>query len=317
MNVLFLFRRSLLPFLAAAFLFTPIVAQAQDAIGRIIQTAGAVTAVNATGAERQIARGSEIFIGEAITTGPRGSAQLRLIDGAVISLEVDTVFTVDDYEFDGAGGAADTTIMTMARGTMRTLTGVIGDDPADIYEMNTPFASIGVRGTEYAVVVEPNGNVRVFVFDGSVSVSPPAGGGAPTIVGIGGDSDGVEVDDTMTVTEVALTDLPDNVQAQITGMTTEEISEARVNALPSPETAIQLEINLQQRAREQQQQNINEANDTNDGAAGQNVDADGRVQLATTENELINARAVVVISVSKTDPNAFDQTTIIGVTPNN
>jgi len=111
-----LIRNSLLPLTAVAFLMTPVFAQAQDAIGRVIQTAGLVTAVTPAGAERRLARGSEIFVDETITTGPQGNAQLRLTDGAVISLEMDSFFTVDDYEYDGPGGAADTTIMTMARG---------------------------------------------------------------------------------------------------------------------------------------------------------------------------------------------------------
>jgi hypothetical protein len=103
----------------------PAYVQAQDAIGRVIQTAGLVTAVNIAGDEREVARGSEIFESETITTGPSGNTKLRFTDGAVITLDADSFFTVDEYEYDGEGGAADSMIMTMARGTMRTLTGVI------------------------------------------------------------------------------------------------------------------------------------------------------------------------------------------------
>jgi len=167
--------------------------------------------------ERRIARGSEIFVGETITTGPRGSTQLRLIDGAIISLEVDSFFSVDEFEYDGAGGAADSVIMTMARGTLRTLTGTIGDDPADTYEFNTPFASIGVRGTEYAVVIDNSGRVRVFVFDGSISVAPSAGG-LPTIVGLEGNSDAVDLSDDTTVSELSGDDIPPAIQNLIESM---------------------------------------------------------------------------------------------------
>lgn len=302
-------------FLLVASLLVPAFAQAQDAIGRIIQTSGVVTAVNAAGAERRIARGSEVFIGETITTGPRGASQLRLSDGAVISLEADTFFSVDEYEYDGAGGAADTTIMTMARGTMRTLTGTIGEDPTDTYELNTPFASIGVRGTEYAVVVDTTGRVRVFVFDGSVSVAPPTGGGAPTIVGIGGQADNVEVADDATVTEIALEDVPSEVVNVIASMVTETISDDEVARLPPSEVATEVQRRVEQRQNEEQSESIRSQQPGARDSAGTNVDASGRVLVATTEDELVEARTVVVISVSEEDPDAFDVRTRVTASP--
>lgn len=309
--------RSLLQILTLAFMLTPVFAQAQDAIGRVIQTAGLVTAVNTAGAERQLARGSEIFAEETITTGPSGSAQLRLTDGAVISLEVDSFFTVDEYEYDGAGGAADTTIMTMARGTMRTLTGVIGDDPADTYQLNTPFASIGVRGTEYGVIVDNTGRVRVVVFDGAVSLAP-VGGGAPVTVGVGGDTDAAEIADGANVVELDAIADPE-VQAALRAvveMVTAAISDQDVANLPSPAVALQVREANQQRQQEQQQQQQQENNPGGRDAAGVLTDAEGNVQVVRTNEDLATARVVVVVSVSRENPGAFDVTVTQGVTPN-
>lgn len=309
-------RRNLLPLAALAFLVTPVFAQAQDAIGRVIQTAGVVTAVNTAGMERRIARGSEFFEDETITTGPNGSAQLRLNDGAVIALEVDTFFTVDEYEFDGAGGAADTTIMTMVQGTMRTLTGVIGEDPADTYELNTPFASIGVRGTEYAIVVDTSGQVRVFVFDGSVAVAPATPGGVPTIVGLQGDSDNVAVDENFAVTELTGDDIPPAIQTIINNMDTSPVDQATVDSLPPANIAVQVQRSAEQRAAENQQAATNASRPNAAKGTGNLVDANGNVQTVTTQTELIQARTVVVVSVIKNDPGAFDERTVVSVTPN-
>lgn len=306
-------RFNLLAWLLAACLLVPGFAQAQDAIGRVIRTAGVVNAIDTAGAERPLARGSEVFMNEIIVTGPRGSTQLRLTDGAVISLEADSEFSVDDYEFDGAGGAADSVIMTMARGTMRTLTGAIGDDPADTYTLNTPFASIGVRGTEYGVVVDNNGRVRVIVFDGSISVAPVAPGTIPVIVGLEGDADVVDVADNATV--VALEDVPPEVQA-IVRIVTEAVSDAEVARLPPPEQAVQIQRALDQRGQEQQQQQQQEEQPGGRDAAGTLVDADGNAQVVRNDSELNNARAVVVITVSENDPNAFDPETRRSASPN-
>jgi len=306
------------PFAFAALLLIamPVYVQAQDAIGRVIEATGLITATDAAGDERRLARGSEIFTSEVINTGPRGNTKLRLTDGAVLTLDADSVFTVNEYEFDGAGGAADSVIMTMARGTMRTLTGVIGDDPADTYEMNTPFASIGVRGTEYAIVVEASGRVRVFVFDGSIAVSTPTGGGVPTVVGIEGDADSVEVDETQAVVELSPEDIPPAIQEVIDTLDTTPVAESEVAALPSADIAVEVQTNTEQRQQEQQQQ---ESSDENVGeqAAGVNVDpSTGTALVATTETEIIQARTVVVVSVEETNPGSFSQETVISASPN-
>lgn len=311
------FTKHILSLLAVALFLAPAFAQAQ-AIGRIIQTSGLVTAVNATGTEREIARGSEIFVDETVTTGPRGNAKLRFTDGAVITLDVDSFFTVNTYEYDGAGGAADSMVMTIARGTMRTLTGTIGDDPADTYQLNTPFASIGVRGTEYAVAVDVTGRVRVFVFDGSIAVTPAAPGSVPTVVGLQGDTDAVDVSDAQSLTEVDAdsADLPQAVRDAVNSLQAAPVSDAEVSRLPDPTIAIQVNRNNQAQQRRQQQQDQADEEPGAEDSAGATVDAQGRVQTASTETEFVQARTVVIISVSENDPDAFDQTTRDRASPN-
>jgi hypothetical protein len=305
--------KNLISILAIICLLVPAFAQAQDAIGRVIRTTGLVMAVNVAGAERQIARGSEIFEDETITTGPQGTTQLRLVDGAIINLEPGSFFSVDEFEYDGAGGAADSVVMTMVQGSMRTITGVIGEDPADTYEFNTQFASIGVRGTEYGVIVEPGGRVRVVVFDGSISVAPSAGGGAPVIVGLEGDSDAVDVTDDTTVIE--LDTLPPEVQA-ILAIVMEAVSDEDVLNLPPAEQAVEIQRRLDESAQRNNQEALNESRPGDGDDAGLLVDADGNPIVARTEDELNNARVVVVISVGQQDPNLFDNTTKDSVSSN-
>jgi hypothetical protein len=282
--------------------------QAQDSIGRVILTTGVVTATNAAGVEREVARGSEIFAEESITTSNGGSAKLRFTDGGVVSLDADSVFTVNAYVYDGEGGAPDSMIMTMTRGTLRTLTGVIGDDPADTYEMNTPFASIGVRGTEYALVVEPSGRVRVFVFDGSVAVSP-GGGGVPTVVGLTGDSDAVDVSDANTVRELSADEIAASpeIQAVINRLDTTPVSQEAVDSLPAPDLALVIQRNQNQQAQEEALAEI-QSELVGEDAAGLLVDATGQAISATDETTFIQARTIVIISISENDDNAFDVT---------
>lgn len=312
MNHLTRIRTTIFSTLAVVCLLAPVFAQAQDPIGRVIRTQGLVTGVDPAGNERPLVRGSNVRLDETIITGPSGSAQLRLEDGALITLQENSLFTINEFDFDGAGGAADSVIMTMTEGAMRTITGIIGEDPADIYELNTQFASIGVRGTEYGVIVEPGGRVRVVVFDGSISVAP-SGGGVPTIVGLQGDSDAVDVEDNATVVE--LDEVPPEVQA-IVDTVVEIVNDAEVQALPSDEIAVEVQRQVIQRQQDQQQQQQQDRQPGDENASGALVDVQGNVRVVTTENELNQARVIVVISVSENDPNAFDPRTKVTVSPN-
>lgn len=216
-------------------LLSPLVSQAQDSIGRVITTTGDVVAVAADGTERNLRRGSDVFLNEVITTSGNGSTQLRLNDGAMIALEGNSRFTVDEFDYDGEGGASDTVIMSMVEGSLRTVTGVIGDATGDTYQMNMPFASIGVRGTEYALVIDNTGRAWVAVFDGGVSLAP-LGGGAPVFLGIGGDTDFAEVPDDSTITALQQAD---PALANVMGLTIVPISEAALINLANPDDANQ------------------------------------------------------------------------------
>ena len=309
MNSIHVTRKTVFSFIITTLLVLPAFAQAQDAIGRIIRTTGIVNGVNAAGDERPLARGSNVYMGETIATGPSGNVQMRLTDGAMITLNEDSVFIVNDFQYDGEGGADDTVIMTMTRGTMRTITGVIGDATGDTYEMNTPFASIGVRGTEYGVVVDNTGRMRVVVFDGSITATT-AGSGGFTVLGLEGDADAAEVLDPDAAI-IPLTELPADLQA-VVNTVIDVVTEQQVNNLPDDSIAVEVQINQNQQQRQQQQEQNNENNPGNEDAAGAFVDALGQVVQATTEEETSNAQATVIITVSQEVPGAFD----ISVSPN-
>lgn len=301
--------RKLLPLITLAVLMAPGFAHAQDAIGRVVRASGVVNGVNAAGDERPLARGSNVYVGETITTGGRGEAQIRLTDGAMINLNEDSFFTVDEYEFDGAGGADDTVVMTMVQGTMRTVTGIIGDATGDTYEMNTPFASIGVRGTEYGLVVDTSGRMRIVVFDGSIAVGATAGGGGFTVLGVEGDADAAEINDDAQI--IPLTEIPEELQV-VVEQVIEVLTDDEVNDLPDDEIAVEVQINQDQQQQQNDQEAAVEQLPINDDGTGVFVDAVGNAINAQTEEEVTNAQTTVIISVSETVPGAFD----LSVSPN-
>lgn len=295
----------LLQLLAAICLLSPLYAQAQDPIGRVIRTSGSVTAVDPAGAERPLARGSELFVDEAVVTGSRGSTQLRLSDGGLITLNEATRFVVNEYIYDGEGGNADSVVMSLVEGALRTITGVIGDQQNDTYALNTPFATIGIRGTEFGVFVDATGRTRIAVFDGSIEVQPASGGGT-TIVGLEGNVDFVALEDDATVIEVS-PDTPD-IQELINTII-EDVNATILAALPNPANALQAQLSGNAAGSAAATPGL-------DGQGGALVDAIGNAQSATTEAERQAALIRLVESIIAVDPTFFDRTTIISASPN-
>lgn len=111
---------------------------------------GDVAAVRADGTRRPLARGAEVQAGETVDTGS-GRTQLRFSDGAMVSLQPQTQFRIDAYEFKGETDGSEKGFFSLLKGAMRTITGAIGKADRKAYRLDTAVATIGIRGTEYAV----------------------------------------------------------------------------------------------------------------------------------------------------------------------
>ncbi|HEU0186463.1 MAG TPA: hypothetical protein VFR06_01075, partial [Gallionellaceae bacterium] len=69
------------------------------AAGRADFVIGNVEAVAADGTRRALAKGSEISAGDAINTAAGARAQVRFIDGGYVSLQPNTLFRVDEFNY--------------------------------------------------------------------------------------------------------------------------------------------------------------------------------------------------------------------------
>ena len=183
-------QKSIKAILVASLLFSAfsaehLLAQDGDPIGRILVTKGSVQAQTAAGQTRTLRRGAELFEADSVVTGPNGFAQIRMIDGAQIALKEDTEFAFNQYAFDGNPATGDNAAMELLRGGFRTISGSIGDSQNDDYVVETPFASIGVRGTTHEAVIDFN-SLFTGVYDGGTTVSNEFGS---VDTGLGGNFD--------------------------------------------------------------------------------------------------------------------------------
>lgn len=134
---------------------------AQAAAGQVLFALGRVE-IQRGGQVLSATRGTAVEVGDVVTTGPTGMVQLRMQDGALLSLRYGSSLQVEEYRMPVAATAAAApagdslaasggrSALRLLRGAFRTVTGLIGKSPADSYSVATPVATIGIRGTDYS-----------------------------------------------------------------------------------------------------------------------------------------------------------------------
>ncbi len=110
--------------------------------------------ITLSGGEAQIERdarilainpNSEIRPGDTISTGQTGRVQWAMQDNSTFSTLGGTQFKIEEFsKFD-----RPRSIYSLLKGGFRTVTGLISKRADGIYKMNTPVATLGVRGTKY------------------------------------------------------------------------------------------------------------------------------------------------------------------------
>lgn len=165
-------------FLAVLF---PCVALAQA--GQVIFVKGNVSL--ATGAV--LTKGTVVSEGDEIVTGADGYAQLLMRDGDRIALRPNSRFRIETYQVDESTQFYSSGVQIKGKrvynllmGGFRTLTNKDGTSKEG-YEVRTPVATIGIRGTDYVALLEellnsPSGfGLYIGVHDGTIWVQNNAG----------------------------------------------------------------------------------------------------------------------------------------------
>ena len=124
----------------------------EDVIGKVVINIGELKATNRS-ATRRLSRHSDIINGDTLKTASNTRAQIRLKDGALISLQPNTEFKIAEYNFNGKEDGTERGIYELIKGGFRTITGLIGHKNKQNYKVRTTVATIGIRGTHYGLML--------------------------------------------------------------------------------------------------------------------------------------------------------------------
>lgn len=164
--------RRLLPMLLLVLLPTQVPAAGA---ARLDFVHGDVRALSPGGQQRSLSKASELAAGDTLLTGSDGRAQLRFSDGAMISLQPNSEFRLDTYQFSGRVDGSERGFFSLLKGGLRTLTGLIGRANRDSYRLNTAVATIGIRGTEFTVSYLDPETIAVSTGEGRIEVCNQVG----------------------------------------------------------------------------------------------------------------------------------------------
>ncbi len=131
-------------------LFASSFAMTADNTGMVVASRGSVTAEIA-GEQRVLKQGDDIFVADQIITGNKSFAVLQFVDGAKVTVRPNSAMLIEDYVYNGTD--QDVATLSLVSGGLRVITGAMAKSNPENYKVRTPVALMGVRGTEFAVML--------------------------------------------------------------------------------------------------------------------------------------------------------------------
>jgi hypothetical protein len=127
----------------------PVAAQ-QDSTGMVVASRGEVIALS-NGGSRELKQGDFIYVNDEIITSNRSFAVLQFEDGAKVTVRPDSTMIIETYLYNGDGN--DEATLNLVEGGLRVITGAMAKTNPENYKVRTPVALMGVRGTEFSVML--------------------------------------------------------------------------------------------------------------------------------------------------------------------
>jgi len=129
-------------------------------------TGSALIYTNSSGGAFALSTGFLLNPGDRIDTRSGGRVVVDLSDGSMVVVEPQSIVVLKDFR----QAESLRELLEILEGKVRVKINHFGGRP-NPYRMNSPTASIAVRGTEFSIEVGTAGETRVIVYEGAVQVT--------------------------------------------------------------------------------------------------------------------------------------------------
>ncbi|MCH8189565.1 MAG: FecR domain-containing protein, partial [Proteobacteria bacterium] len=125
-------------------------------IGTVEEVEGEAFATRVDGTRVRLAAGDAVFQGDVVETGT-GVASLSIVfvDDSTFAMDANGRMVLDELIFDPSTGEGNS-VFSLVKGTFVFVSGRIAQSGPDAMTVETPVATIGVRGTTVAVQLGPD-----------------------------------------------------------------------------------------------------------------------------------------------------------------
>ncbi len=157
--------------------------------GTITHLSGTLSVKRSDGATRLLSVKSEVMEGDLLSTEAETYARIKMSDGGEVVMRPGTQLKVESYVYNEAKPGSDNVVLSMLKGGLRAVTGLVGKRNQDKVNFTTNTATIGIRGTHFGALlcqgdcagvptvsgVSPADGLHVDVASGAVVVSNAGG----------------------------------------------------------------------------------------------------------------------------------------------
>lgn len=154
---------------AALALCAAIPAWADEEIGVVFEREfRGAEGMRTNGETRDLRWNGPVYSEETVMTGPDAQTELEFIDQTHLSVGSNSQVVLDSFVYDPSRSTGDA-VITFGKGVFRFVT---GDMNKDAYKLNTPSATLAIRGTIFQLLIDQMNNVIVYVEEGAVEIFP-------------------------------------------------------------------------------------------------------------------------------------------------
>src|ERR1022692_1611200 len=135
-------------------------------IGKVLTVAGSVTIehenavvvqANVTSQPEQTKVGDLVYLGDVVQTGADGKISITFTDDTAFNLSSNARMALNDFVYD-PNGKSNSTLFNLTKGTFTFVAGKVAKT-GDM-KINTPVATMGIRGTTPHVEISDDGTVK-------------------------------------------------------------------------------------------------------------------------------------------------------------
>ncbi len=125
---------------------------AHAAVGRVLLASGDEVFAERGGQRVPLRVGADIEVGDVLLVGERSALQVRFLDESLASLRSNSRMQVEAFQHDRNKSGSDHLVLSLLKGGLRTVTGLIGKNNPDGFGLKTATATVGIRGTHFTAL---------------------------------------------------------------------------------------------------------------------------------------------------------------------